>query len=68
MPGTLRKGDNIVNMSSGKRIKVPRLVRMHSDELEDIAEAGRLVCWCCLQFSSKGGEPLSQQSMGGPIA
>lgn len=38
--GTLRKGDPIVNMSSGKRIKVPRLVRMHSDELEDITEAG----------------------------
>ena len=39
-PGSLRKGDNIINMSSGKRIKVPRLVRMHADELEDIAEAG----------------------------
>ena len=38
--GTLRKGDNIVNMASGKRIKVPRLVRMHADELEDIQEAG----------------------------
>lgn len=38
--GTLRKGDNITNMSSGKRLKVPRLVRMHSDELEDIPEAG----------------------------
>lgn len=38
--GKLRKGDNIVNVSSGKRIKVPRLVRMHADELEDITEAG----------------------------
>ena len=38
--GLLRKGDQIVNMSNGKRIKVPRLVRMHSDELEDISEAG----------------------------
>lgn len=38
--GTLRKGDPIVNMASGKRIKVPRLVRMHSDELEDITEVG----------------------------
>ncbi len=38
--GTLRKGDNIINMSSGKKLKVPRLVRMHSDELEDIPEAG----------------------------
>ncbi|KAL6771325.1 hypothetical protein ACKKBG_A25895 [Auxenochlorella protothecoides x Auxenochlorella symbiontica] len=38
--GVLRKGDNIVNQSTGKRLKVPRLVRMHSNELEDIAEAG----------------------------
>lgn len=38
--GVLRKGDNIVNMTNGKRIKVPRLVRMHADELEDIQEAG----------------------------
>jgi elongation factor G len=37
--GTLRKGDSIVNASTGKRVKVPRLVRMHSDELEDIGEA-----------------------------
>lgn len=38
--GTIKKGDPIINMSSGKKIKVPRLVRMHSDELEDITEAG----------------------------
>ncbi|EFN59906.1 hypothetical protein CHLNCDRAFT_56440 [Chlorella variabilis] len=37
--GVVRKGDNIVNQTSGKRIKVPRLVRMHADELEDITEA-----------------------------
>ena len=38
--GVLRKGDQIVNVTTGKRIKVPRLVRMHADELEDISEAG----------------------------
>ena len=37
--GTMRKGDMIVNLSSGKKIKVPRLVKMHSDELEDVDEA-----------------------------
>ncbi|KAI3429283.1 hypothetical protein D9Q98_005379 [Chlorella vulgaris] len=37
--GTVRKGDSIINQTNGKRIKVPRLVRMHSDELEDIQEA-----------------------------
>ncbi|ERM94357.1 elongation factor G, mitochondrial [Amborella trichopoda] len=37
--GTIRKGDFIVNVNTGKKIKVPRLVRMHSDEMEDIQEA-----------------------------
>ena len=37
--GSLRKGEMITNLSSGKKIKVPRLVRMHSDELEDVQEA-----------------------------
>ena len=37
--GTLRKGDTIVNTGSAKRVRVPRLVRIHSDELEDIAAA-----------------------------
>lgn len=39
--GTVRKGDNLVNVTNGKRVRVPRLVRVHSDELEDIASAVR---------------------------
>ncbi|XP_058094853.1 elongation factor G-1, mitochondrial-like [Magnolia sinica] len=37
--GVIRKGNFIINVNTGKKIKVPRLVRMHSDELEDIQEA-----------------------------
>ncbi len=37
--GTLKKGEFIVNTSSGKKLKVPRIVRMHSDDMEDIEEA-----------------------------
>ncbi|CAN1844450.1 Elongation factor G-2, mitochondrial [Linum perenne] len=37
--GVIRKGDFVINVNTGKRIKVPRLVRMHSDEMEDIPEA-----------------------------
>jgi elongation factor G len=32
--GTLRKGGAVINVRTGKKIKVPRLVRMHSDDME----------------------------------
>ena len=38
--GTLKKGDSIVNVRTGKKAKVGRLVRMHSDDMEEIDEAG----------------------------
>jgi elongation factor G len=38
--GTLRRGDVLMNTRSGKKIKVPRLVRMHSNEMEDVNEVG----------------------------
>ena len=37
--GTLRRGDTIVNARSGQKIKVGRLVRMHSNNMEDIDDA-----------------------------
>ena len=37
--GTIAKGGSIVNTSTGKKLKVPRLVRMHSEEMEDVSEA-----------------------------
>ncbi|MCP3982537.1 MAG: elongation factor G [bacterium] len=43
--GTLNKGDTIYNSRTRKEVRVGRLVRMHSDEMEDInaAEAGDIV-------------------------
>lgn len=43
--GRLRKGDTIINMRTGKRVKVGRLARMHADQMEDIesADAGDIV-------------------------
>ena len=43
--GALNKGDTIVNVRTGKRSKVGRLVRMHADEMEEIegAAAGSIV-------------------------
>jgi elongation factor G len=43
--GTLNKGDSIYNIRSGNKTKVGRLVRMHSDDKEEIeaATAGDIV-------------------------
>ncbi|KAF1814390.1 elongation factor G, mitochondrial [Eremomyces bilateralis CBS 781.70] len=38
--GSLRKGMNVFNARSGKKVKVPRIVRMHSNEMEDVQEVG----------------------------
>jgi elongation factor G len=38
--GQVKKDDFIVNSRNGKKVKVGRLVRMHSDDKEDITEAG----------------------------
>ncbi|MBW2408063.1 MAG: elongation factor G, partial [Deltaproteobacteria bacterium] len=34
--GSLSKGDTIVNVRNGKKIKVGRVVRMHAEQMEDI--------------------------------
>ncbi|MDR0516794.1 MAG: elongation factor G [Fibromonadaceae bacterium] len=38
--GMLKKGISITNMTTGKKVNVGRLVRMHADQMEDIAESG----------------------------
>ncbi len=38
--GTLRRGALIFNARTGKKIKVPRLVRMHSNDMEEVETIG----------------------------
>ena len=37
--GTLKKGNQIVNVADGRKVKLARIVRMHSDDMEEIDEA-----------------------------
>ncbi|GAA94026.1 uncharacterized protein L969DRAFT_101919 [Mixia osmundae IAM 14324] len=68
--GSLAKGGVIVNVRTGKRVKVPRLVRMHSDEMEDINSvgAGEICAMFGVECSSgdtftDGSVPYSMTSM-----
>ena len=38
--GTLRRASQLTNVASGKKLKVSRLVKMHSDEMEELTEVG----------------------------
>jgi elongation factor G len=53
--GSVSKGDFIVNCSAGqKKVKIPRLVRMHADQMVDIdkASAGDIVAMFGVECSS----------------
>ncbi|CAI2187875.1 13598_t:CDS:10, partial [Funneliformis geosporum] len=38
--GSLKKGFTVTNTKTLKKVKIPRLVRMHSNEMEDVNEVG----------------------------
>ena len=38
--GQLRKGQTVTNARSGQKVKIPRIVRMHSNEMEEVQEIG----------------------------
>jgi elongation factor G len=38
--GTLKKATNIFSAKTNKKVRVPRIVRMHSNEMEEVSEIG----------------------------
>ena len=38
--GKIKKGATVTNTATKKKVKISRMVRMHSNEMEDISEAG----------------------------
>ncbi len=68
--GMLKKGNSIMNVNDGKKIKLARIVRMHSDEMQEIEEAhaGDVVAMfgidcCSMDTFSDGNMDLAMSSM-----
>ncbi len=70
--GEVRKGSDIINTRTGKKVKVGRLGRMHADQMEDIesAQAGDIVALfgidCASGDTFTGGQQISLTSMHVP--
>lgn len=63
--GTLRKGSVITNVRTGKKVKVPRLVRMHSDEMEDVDSIGAGEICATFGVECSSGDTFSDAPGGG---
>lgn len=37
--GTVKKGDQILNARTGKKTRIPRLIQMHADKMNDVTQA-----------------------------
>lgn len=73
--GTLTKGTYLFNSRTDKKVRIPRIVRMHSNELEDVSEVG--AGEICAVFGvdcasgdtfTDGGLPYSMSTMFVPEA
>jgi elongation factor G len=70
--GVLKKGADIYNSRTGKKVKVGRLGRMHADQMEEILEAsaGDIIALfgvdCASGDTFTGGERISLSSMHVP--
>lgn len=67
--GKMKKGMQMVNVRTGKKVKLARLVRMHSEEMEDVdeAQAGEICATFGIDCSSgdsfTNGDKLTMSSM-----
>ena len=70
--GVLKKGDDIYNSRTGKKVKVGRMGRMHADEMEEIGSthAGDIIALfgidCASGDTFTGGDRISLSSMHVP--
>lgn len=73
--GTLTKGSYLFNSRNDKKVRIPRIVRMHSNEMEDVDEvgAGEICAVFGVECASgdtftDGGLPYTMSSMFVPDA
>ncbi|CAI6335726.1 unnamed protein product [Periconia digitata] len=62
--GTLRKGLNVFNARSDKKVKIPKIVRMHSNEMEEVQEIGAGEICAVFGVDCASGDTFTDGSLG----
>lgn len=62
--GSLKKGSNIFNARTNKKVKVPRIVRMHSNEMEDTQEIGAGEICAVFGIECASGDTFTDGTLG----
>lgn len=62
--GKLRKGMHIFNAKTDKRIKLPRIVRMHSNEMEEVQEVGAGEICAVFGVDCASGDTFTDGTLG----
>ncbi len=62
--GSLRKGMYVYHARTNKKIKVPRIVRMHSNEMEDVAEIGAGEICAVFGIECASGDTFTDGTLG----
>lgn len=62
--GSLRKGMTVFNARTDKKVKIPRIVRMHSNEMEEIPEIGAGEICAVFGVDCASGDTFTDGSLG----
>ncbi|KAI9703413.1 MAG: Elongation factor G, mitochondrial [Bogoriella megaspora] len=62
--GSLKKGLTVFNARTDKKVKVPRIVRMHSNEMEEVSEIGAGEICAVFGVDCASGDTFTDGSLG----
>ncbi|KAM0717071.1 hypothetical protein Q7P37_006923 [Cladosporium fusiforme] len=62
--GSIKKGANVFNARTGQKVKVPRIVRMHSNEMEEVQEIGAGEICAVFGVDCASGDTFTEGGLG----
>jgi len=62
--GSLKKGANVFNARTGQKVKIPRIVRMHSNEMEEVPEIGAGEICAVFGVDCASGDTFTEGGLG----